>query len=339
MSVPARAPRFGDVEDAAGRISGVAVQTPLLESPQLNERVGGRLFVKAECLQRTGSFKFRGAYNRISRLTEAQRRRGVVAFSSGNHAQGVAAAAALLGVPATIVMPSDAPAVKITSTRALGARTVLYDRRNESREEIADDLAAKQGATLVPPFDDPVIVAGQGTCGLEIFKQAQAVGVHLDAVLVPTSGGGLASGIALALEQCSPETKVITVEPVGLDDFARSLRAGRRTHNRGALSPFCDALAVATPGRIPFAILHRRRAAGVTVTDSDAAAAMVTAFAQFRIVTEPSGAVALAAALHGRVRIAGKCVAVVCSGGNVDPGTFSHALGGRACAVDSAPQW
>lgn len=326
MSRRPRPPTIADVEAAAERLAGVVTRTPLLESPELNERLGGRLLVKAECLQRTGSFKLRGAFNRIAQLTKAERKRGVVAFSSGNHAQGVAAAAAQLGTKATIVMPSNAPAVKIANTRASGARVVLYDRIRESREAIAAAIVAKTGATLVPPFDDPDVIAGQGTCGLELAEQAEAMGARLDAVVVPASGGGLAAGVGIALADRSPRTRIFAAEPRGYDDVARSLRHGRRLKNGPAPASLCDALMAPQPGRLPFAILRRLKARGVAVSDTEVMAAMRLGFAPFHIVVEPGGAAALAAVLAGRVALRGKCIAVVCSGGNVDPTIFAAAL-------------
>jgi len=326
VSAAARPPGIADIEDAAGRLIGATIVTPLLESPELNARLGGRLLVKAECLQRTGSFKLRGAFNRLALLLPEERKRGVVAYSSGNHAQGVAAAAKRLGLRATIVMPRDAPAVKIANTEAYGAKVVFYDRHREAREVIAAAIVKKTGATLVPPFDDPAIVAGQGTCGLEIAAQAGAMGARLDTVVVPASGGGLASGIGIALADRSPRTKVIVAEPRGLDDLTRSLRTGRRQRNQADARSICDALMVRTPGRLTLAILRKLRARGVAVPDADTLMAMAMAFSAFHIVVEPGGAVALAAVLAGKVRIAGKCVAVVCSGGNVDPATYHDAL-------------
>jgi len=326
----ARPPGIADIEDAARRLDGITTVTPLLESPELNAELGLRLLAKAECLQRTGSFKLRGAYNRLAQLTAAQRRRGAVAYSSGNHAQGVAAAAAMLNMRATIVMPSDAPAVKIANTRALGARIVLYDRARESREAIATAIARAEGATLVPPFEDPAIVAGQGTCGIEIAAQAETLGARLDAVVVPASGGGLAAGIGLALADRSPRTKLVTAEPQGLDDLARSLKAGRRRSNQAGAHSICDALMTRTPGRLTFSILRTLGARGVAVSDAQVMTAMAMAFSAFRIVVEPGGAAALAAVLAGRARFAGRCVAVVCSGGNVDPETYRRALAGGA---------
>jgi len=320
------APTYADVTDAAGRLAGHIVATPLLESPLLNERVGGRLLVKAEPLQRTGSFKFRGAYNRLSRLDEAARARGVVAFSSGNHAQGVAAAAGLLGIPATIVMPRDAPAIKIANTRAYGAEVVLYDRGRESREEIANRLAKERGATLVPSYDDCHIIAGQGTVGLEIARQARDAKADLDAVIVPCGGGGLISGCALALAEACPKTEIYSAEPVACDDTMRSLEAGKRVANAPDARTICDALMLPTPGEMTFAINRRLLKGGLAVDDDAVRRAMKTAFRYLKLVVEPGGAVALAAALERAFDGRGKTVAVVCSGGNVDPATFAEAL-------------
>ena len=327
MSSPVRLPALGDIERAARRLRGAIVTTPLLESAELNERLGCRLLVKAECLQRTGSFKIRGALNRIARLTPAERKRGVVAFSSGNHAQGVAAAARQMGVRATIVMPKDAPAVKIANTRGHGARVVLYDRFKELREAIAAEIARADRAVIVPPFEDPDVIAGQGTCGLELAAQAKAAAARLDFVVVPASGGGLASGTALALADRSPATRVITAEPQEFDDVARSLKAGRRATNKPGKASICDALMAPTPGELTFAILRAAKVKGVAVSDAEVMDAMVTAFSAFHIVVEPGGAVALAAVLAGRIRTKGKSIAVICSGGNVDPALFRTALG------------
>src|SRR4051812_32484272 len=256
-------PTFADVEAAATRLKGHAVLTPLVESSLLSDRAGGRVFLKLEILQRTGSFKFRGAFNRLVHLSSDQRKRGVVAFSSGNHAQGVAAAAALLGMPATIVMPADAPRIKTESTRGYGATVVPYDRRREKREEIAARIAAEKGAVVVPSFDDPHIVAGQGTAGLEIATQAADQGAALDAVLVPCSGGGLSSGIALGLSGTSPTTQIVTVEPEDYDGARLSLQAGRRTQAAGTRDTVADALTSPGVGVIPFEILRARRAIGL----------------------------------------------------------------------------
>jgi threonine dehydratase len=329
VTAPRLAPGIAAIEAAAERLAGVATVTPLLESPTLNARLGGRLLVKAECLQRTGSFKLRGAFNRIAQMTPAERKHGVVAFSSGNHAQGVASAAAQLKVRATIVMPRDAPAVKVANTRGFGARVVFYDRFTESREKIAATIARSEGATIVPPFDDPQIIAGQGSCGLEIAAQAEALGVKLDAVVVPASGGGLAAGVGLALKDRAPRTRIVTAEPKGFDDTARSLKAGRRVSNKPDKPSLCDALMSPSPGKLTFAILKGLKARGVAVSDAEVLAAMVDAFSAFHIVVEPGGAAALAAILAGRVPIKNRCVAVVCSGGNVDPALFASALTGK----------
>ena len=319
-------PSYADIRDAARRLRGHAVLTPTLESPALNDRVGGRLLIKAEPLQRTGSFKFRGAFNRISRLDAQARARGVVAYSSGNHAQGVAAAAALLGVAATIVMPADAPAIKTANTRRYGARVVPYDRERESREEIGSRIAEETGATLVRPYDDAHVIAGQGTAGLELAAQAKAMGAAIDALLVPASGGGLIAGCALAVRQAFPAAEAYCVEPEGHDDLARSLAAGRRVENPPGVRSWCDALLVPTPGEIPFALNRHQLAGGLVVSDDEGAAAIRAAFLELKIVVEPGGAVALAAALEGRIDCRGRTVAVLCSGGNIDPDTFAQAL-------------
>ncbi len=319
-------PTFADVEDAAERLRGKAVMTPLVESPLLNERLGGRVLVKAEALQRTGSFKFRGAYNRISRFSPAERERGVVAYSSGNHAQGVAAAARLVGAPAVIVMPADAPRIKIDGTRAWGAEVVLYDRAKESREEVARRIAEERGLALVPPYDHPLIIAGQGTAGLERAEQAAAVDAELDAVLSPCGGGGLIAGCALALSQQSPGAAVYAVEPEGFDDTTRSLATGERQEARPGAHSFCDALLAPTPGELTFAINRKLLAGGLVVSDDEVARAMRAAFLHFKLVLEPGGATALAALLAGKYDGRGKTVAVVASGGNVDPETFAAAL-------------
>ena len=319
-------PTLADIEDARQRLRGMAVVTPLLESPMLNERLGGRLLVKAEPLQRTGSFKFRGAYNRLSRLDPEQKKRGVVAYSSGNHAQGVAAAAQILGIPAVIVMPADAPEIKVRNTRAYGAEVVTYDRYTESREAKGEKLRAERGAVLVPPFDDPYIIAGQGTIGLEIAEQAAAAGVGLDAVITGASGGGLISGTAIALHAKSPRTKIYVAEPANFDDIIRSLKSGRRETNDTKAKSICDALMSPSPGEITFPIISKLVAGGFAVTDDEVRRAMATAFAELKIVVEPGGAVGLAAVLSGKLPIRGKAVAVICSGGNVDPDTFITAL-------------
>ncbi len=319
----ARLPTFDDVRAAAKRLDGVARRTPLIAWTTLNTPAR-RVFVKVEALQRTGSFKFRGAYNRLVQLSTAERARGVVAFSSGNHAQGVAAAAGLLGVAATIVMPRDAPALKIANTRTLGAEIVLYDPETESREAIAAVLANERGATLVPSFDDPDIIGGQGTVGLEMIEQARALGVTLDSVYVCVGGGGLIAGCALAFEALSPATRVYAVEPAGFDDTARSLAAGHRVANAPGERSFCDALLTPEPGELTFAINRQLLAGGIVVTDAEVARAVAFAFRELKVVLEPGGAVALAAALEGRVE--GEAFGIVCSGGNVEADTFARCL-------------
>jgi len=319
-------PTYDDVVRAADRIEGHAVRTPLLESSLLNRAVGGRLLVKAENLQKTGSFKFRGAYNNIAALSEGVRAGGVVAYSSGNHAQAVAAAAALFGVPALIVMPKDAPAPKLANTRAYGAETVLYDRYSESREEIAQEIAAERRATIVPPYDHPMTIAGQGTIGLEIAAQCAADGIVPDAVLVCCGGGGLVAGIALALERPFPKVPIYAVEPEGFDDTARSLETGVRQTNAPEARSICDALLSPSPGELTFEINRRRLTGALRVSDDQALEAMAAAFAHLRIVAEPGGAVAIAAVLSGTFPLDGRTVVAVCSGGNVEPGLFSQAL-------------
>ena len=317
---------IADIRVAAQRLAHHAVPTPLVESELLNARLGCRLLVKAETLQRTGSFKFRGAYNAIAQLDAAERAAGVVAYSSGNHAQGVAAAARLLGVPALIVMPGDAPAIKIASTRGYGAEVVLYDRDRESREEIARRIAAERGAAIIPPYDDARVVAGQGTIGLEIAAEARSRGVEIDQVLIPCSGGGLAAGVVLALASECPRAAVYVAEPEGFDDTRRSLAAGKCIANEGGARSACDALLVAMPGELTFAINRRLLAGGVAVSDAEVFRAMATAFADLKLVIEPGGAVGLAAVLSGRLDVQGRTVVVVASGGNVDCDTYIAAL-------------
>lgn len=285
------------------------------------------MLVKPEVLQVTGSFKFRGAFNRLSRIPLEARSAGVVAWSSGNHAQGVAEAARRLGMPALIVMPSDAPAQKVANTKALGAEVVSYDRATENRETIARRLCAERNATLVPSYDDTYVIAGQGTVGWEIGRQAEELGLRVDIALVCCSGGGLATGTALGLHATHPNAEVLSVEPAGFDDMARSLRTGERETNPSQSGSLCDALLTPTPGALTFPLARRVLAGGVSVTDGEALDAMKFAFTHLKLVVEPGGAVALAAALTQRYPIAGKTVAVVLSGGNVDPAIFARALG------------
>jgi threonine dehydratase len=325
-SSPGSEPDIAAIRAAAGRIAGHAVMTPLLESPAVNARLGGRLLIKAEPLQRTGSFKFRGAFNALSQLDARDRRAGVVAWSSGNHAQGVAAAAQALGIPAAIVMPSDAPAIKLANTREYGAQIILYDRYAEDREAIGRRIAGDRGARIVAPYDEPWVIAGQGTCGLEIAAAAAARDIRLDAVLIPCGGGGLTAGCCIALAATSPATAVIAVEPEGFDDTGRSLAADERRGNPPGGASFCDALLAPMPGEITFAINRRHLAGALAVSDRETAAAMAFAFTAFKLVVESGGAVALAAILAGKYDIAGRSVAVVASGGNVDPTDFGAVL-------------
>ena len=317
---------FADVQAAARRLEGITLRTPLLENARVNAKLGGRLFIKAECLQRTGSFKLRGAYNFLSLMSEADRRKGAVGWSSGNHAQGLAEAARLMGMKATIVMPADAPALKVANTRASGAEVVLYDRVKDSREEIGLGIARTTGATVVPPYDHPWILTGQGTAGLELVDQAKAAGVTLDAVAAPCSGGGLVTGIALAVKGLSPTTSVHSGEPAGFDDLARSLATGAKRKNDKLSGSICDALLAPTPGDVTFPLAQKLLGPGLVVTDDEVLDAMELAFREFKLVVEPGGAVALAAALTGKLPVKGRAVAVVCSGGNVDHATFARAL-------------
>ena len=319
-------PGLTEIRAAAEKLAAVAVETSLLQAPVLDRRTGGHVLIKAEMLQRTGSFKFRGAYNKISRIAPALRHKGVVAFSSGNHAQGVAAAAQLLKTPATIVMPADAPAIKIENTRGYGASVVLYDRDSGDREAIAAEIVARTGATLVRPYDDPDIIAGQGTIGLELVRQAEALGCRLDLVLTPCSGGGLMAGCATAVKALSPQTRLMTVEPQDFDDMARSLASGHRQTNKPGRRSICDALMSPTPGVLTFRINQRLTEAGLAVSDAEVQQAMAFAFRELKLVVEPGGAVPLAAVLSGKVEAAGQTIALVLSGGNVDAATFTAAL-------------
>jgi threonine dehydratase len=318
--------QLADIEAAAGRIDGVAVRTPLLESPALNERTRARVLIKPETLQRVGAFKFRGAYNRLSQLTRDERTRGVVAFSSGNHAQGVALAARLLDMPAIIVIPSDAPGVKVAATGGYGAEIRFYDRASEDREAIAADLARQRGAIIVPAFDDAHVIAGQGTVGLEIAGQAAALGASLDLVVGPIGGGGLMSGVGLAMRAVCPTARLVGVEPAGFDDTRRSLLAGERTGAPPSARSLCDALESPMPGKLTFPILRQTLSDVLTVTDAEVTDAMRYAFDVLKLVVEPGGSVALAAVLAGKLDTDGKVAAIILSGGNVDPRLFRRVL-------------
>lgn len=322
----AAVPRLEDIHEAARRIAGHAVRTPLVTSPVLDEAVGGRVLLKCENLQRTGSFKFRGACNALSALGEAERARGVVAVSSGNHAQGVAEAARLFGVNATIIMPFDAPATKRARTERSGAAVVGYDRATGDREAVAAGILRQTGAVLIHPFNDPMVIAGQGTVGLEIVEDASAAGLAPDAVAVPCSGGGLSAGVGLGVRSGFPDCAMVLVEPEGFDDYRRSLAEGRIVSNASAAGSVCDALMAAAPGAIGFAINRRHRASAVVVSDDEALAAVAYAFRELKLVVEPGGAVALAALLAGRLDCRGRTVAVVLSGGNIDEDVLDRAL-------------
>jgi len=314
---------IADIESAATRLASVAVTTPLIYSPELDDIAGGRVFLKPECLQLTGSFKIRGAYNLLSRLNRGQAANGVVAWSSGNHAQGVAAAAAMLGIEATIVMPEDAPAMKIENTRRLGGKVVLYDRFTGDREAIAKSIAAEQNATIVPSYDHAHIIAGQGTVGLEIMAQAEELAEIPDQVLVCCGGGGLISGSAIAIKAANEKTIVYPVEPVEFDDTARSLVSDQRETVSPDARSICDALQTPSPGKMTFEINRRLLGSGLTVTDDEVKEAMRFAFSNLKLVVEPGGAVALAAILAGKVTTRDKITIAVLSGGNVDPKTFA----------------
>lgn len=320
-------PTFADVQAAAARIARHAIRTPLVESWQLNELTGGRVFLKLEILQRTGSFKFRGACNRLAMIPQSARKKGVVAFSSGNHAQGVAAAAKLFGMPALIVMPSDAPRPKIEGTRAFGAEIVTYDRVREDREAIAARICAERGAVLVKPFDQAEIIAGQGTVGLEIAAAARHLGMTLDEVLVPCSGGGLVSGTALGLKGSGVEARVHSVEPENFDGMKRSLEAGQRVQAPGGKLSIADALMAPIPGAVVFEVAKDLLAPGFAVSDAELERAVVFAARKLKFLVEPGGAAGLAALLAGRIDAGGKTVAVVLSGGNAEFGQIAEMVG------------
>ena len=314
------------IRAAAARIQGHARRTPILTSPFLDEIAGRRVFVKAECLQHTGSFKFRGGWSAVSALTDNALKTGVIAFSSGNHAQGVALAAREHGAPAVIIMPADAPAVKIDNTRALGAEVVLYDRATEDRDEIGERLAAERGLTLIKPFDEPLVIAGQGTCGLEIAEDMNALGVTEADVMVCCGGGGLTSGIALALAADAPGLRVRPAEPEEFDDVTRSLASGKIERNTRLGGSLCDAIITPQPGNLTFPIMQAHCGPGVVVSEDECLRAVGLAFERLRIVVEPGGAAALAAALFHPDAFTGDAVIAVATGGNVDAAVFARAL-------------
>lgn len=314
------------IRAAALRIKGHARVTPLLSSPFLDKIAGRRVLVKAECLQHTGSFKFRGGWSAVSSLSDEQLMNGVIAYSSGNHAQGVALAAKEHGAPAVIIMPSDAPKIKVNNTRALGAEVILYDRATEDRDAIGQKIAKERDLSLIRPYDEPLVVAGQGTVGLEIATQAAEMGVTEAEVVVCCGGGGLTSGIALALAEDAPKMRVRPAEPAGFDDVTRSLAAGEILANAKLSGSICDAIITAQPGNLTFPIMQAYCGAGVVVTDEDCLRAMGLAYERLKIVVEPGGAAALAAALFYPDQFDGDTVIAVTTGGNVDPATFIRAL-------------
>ncbi|ERF85919.1 threonine/serine dehydratase [Bradyrhizobium viridifuturi] len=312
-----------DIDAAARVVAPFAVRTPLLTFPVLNERVGSRVFLKPEMLQRTGSFKFRGAFNKLASIPQDKRSGGVVAFSSGNHAQGVAAAAKILNMQATIVMPADSPLTKRERTKSYGAEVVLYDRDRDDRAAIASGIASKRGATLVPPYDDPLVIAGQGTAGREIAEDMAALGLTPDIVVAPASGGGLIAGVATAVKAKYPQAQVIVAEPAGYDDHALSLKVGHREAHAVAPRTICDALMAMMPGELTFAINSKLLANGVNASDEEVGAAVAFAYRELKLVVEPGGAIGLAALLAGRIDARGKNVVIVLSGGNVDADLFA----------------
>jgi len=312
-----------DIKSAAKRLQGVVVETPLLRNAELDRVAGGIVLIKPECFQSIGSFKIRGAYNLLSQLSPEQANRGVVAWSSGNHAQGVALAGKLLGIHAAIVMPEDAPLAKLQNTRELGGEIITYDRYSEDRESIARRLAAERGAEVVPSYEDERIIAGQGTVGLEIAEQSLALGCPVDQALINCGGGGLTSGTAIALNSHFPEIDVYTVEPEEFDDTARSLASGERVAIKDGARSICDALLTDMPGQLTFDIMRKFVRAGLTVSDTEVREAMRFAFRNLKIVVEPGGAAGLAAILAGKIETAGRTTAIVFSGGNVDVEEFT----------------
>ncbi len=313
-----------DIEKAAERLAGVSVRTPLVQNFELDQAAGGKVLIKPECLQVAGAFKIRGAYNRLSQLSTEEAGKGVVAWSSGNHAQGVAAAGAMLGIPTAIVMPEDAPRAKLENTRRLGGEVITYDRYTGDREAIAKQIAAERCAALVPSYDHEHIIAGQGTVGLELADDASDLGLVPDQVLIPCGGGGLSSGCALALRSRLPGVDIYAVEPADFDDTARSFQTGKRERIDDTARSICDALQTPTPGELTFEINKRLLTGVLTVTDDEVREAIRFAFRNLKLVIEPGGAVALAAVLSGKLQTAGKTTAIVLSGGNIDVDLFAE---------------
>ena len=321
-----RLPDFSDVEEAALQISDQAVRTPLLENDVLNERLGGRILIKPECLQRTGSFKFRGAYNRLSRISAEARGKGVVAFSSGNHAQGVALAGKILGIPVTIVIPSDAPKIKSDGVRRLGGKVVEYDRATGDREVISADIVDRTGAILVPSYDNTFIIAGQGTAGLEVAEDLNAMGIAPDQFVCCAGGGGLVAGCGLAMKHFFPMCDIWAAEPEGFDDHKKSLAAGGRVTNERKSGSLQDAIITPTPGVLPYQLNCKQLAGGVTASDDDTLDAMAFIWEHLKLVAEPGGSTAFASLLNGQLGTKGKTTVVLITGGNVDPAVFKQAL-------------
>jgi threonine dehydratase len=315
---------ISDIERAAERLEGVSVHTPLLQNFELDQVAGGSVLLKPECLQVAGAFKIRGAYNRLSQLSEEQASNGVVAWSSGNHAQGVAAAGAMLGIRTAIVMPEDAPKAKLANTRRLGGEVITFDRYSGDREAIARKIAAERSAALVPSYDHEHIIAGQGTVGLEIAEDSIDLGLVPDQVLIPCGGGGLSSGSALALKSRLPGVDIYAVEPEDFDDTARSFQTGVRERIDGSARSICDALQTPMPGELTFEINQRLLAGVLTVSDAEVRSAIRFAFRHLKLVVEPGGAVALAAVLSGKLQTSGKTTAIVLSGGNIDVELFAE---------------
>ncbi len=315
------------VRAAAKRIAGSVIKTPLLENEWLNERAGGRVLLKAETLQHCGSFKFRGAMNRLSMLTPEERKRGVLAWSSGNHAQGIARAARLFASPATIVMPKDAPALKVAQVKAYGGEIVFFDRYTQDREAIGRKIAAERGLALAPSYDHVDVIEGQGTLAIEAVEQAQAVGAAFDVFIICCGGGGMTSGCATILEEISPATEVFIAEPEGFDETWASITAGRKLKADISRKTLCDALATPSPGDITFPIMQRLVRGGFSISDDEVSETIAWAFKYLKLVLEPGGAAALAAVFHRKIRAEGRTIGLTLSGGNIDPSLFATILG------------
>ena len=318
--------QIDEIFEANERLKNKKRITPLLNSPFLDEIADRKIFIKAECLQHTGSFKFRGAYSAISSLPIEKRKKGVIAYSSGNHAQGVALAAKIHEIPATIIMPEDAPEIKINNTKDLGAEVILYDRLSENREKIGQKISEERLLSLIPPYDHNDVIAGQGTIGLEIASQAEQIGIGKADVLVCCGGGGLTSGIAVALSTLMPDFVTRPVEPEGFDDVVRSLKTGERQTNKKISGGLCDAIITPTPGELTFPLMKKYCGGGIVVTDEQVMKTIALAFTRLRIVIEPGGAVALAAALFHSKKCDNETLIAVVSGGNIDPDIFKKAL-------------